>query len=399
MNPDLDRLHPYPFTRLDALRASLQPPPQLDFISLAIGEPRHAAPGFVVEALSRAGEDLGTYPQSAGLPGLRAACARWLERRFELAAGSVDAATSVLPLSGTREGLFALAQAVIDRSTNPTVLMPNPFYQIYEGAALMAGAEPVYVNATAASGFLPDLEAVTQEQWRRCQLLYLCSPGNPTGAVTGLDYLERVLALADRYGFVVAADECYAEIYRDEHEPPPSLLQACVQTGRDGFDNCVVFHSLSKRSNVPGMRSGFVAGDPRIIEKFRLYRSYHGCAMPIHHQQASIAAWNDDQHVTANRALYRAKFNSAGRRIAATLGCALPAAAFYLWAPAPGGDDEQFASQLYSKQNVLALPGSYLARETTGGNPGKGMVRLSLVATGADCDAAADRIEALVSGA
>ncbi|MDH3768939.1 MAG: aminotransferase class I/II-fold pyridoxal phosphate-dependent enzyme, partial [Gammaproteobacteria bacterium] len=288
-------------------------------------------------------------------------------------------------------GLFAFAQAVVDRGRDAAVLMPNPFYQIYEGGALMAGAEPIYLNTLAENNFLPDLDAVPETAWKRCQLLYTCSPGNPTGAVMDLNYLHRLLDIADRYDFIIAADECYAEIYLDEKNPPPGLLQACQQSGRTQFEKCAVFHSLSKRSNVPGMRSGFVAGDPEIIKKFRLYRSYHGCAMPVHHQLASVSAWNDDAHVIANRSLYREKFATTGQRIAKALQLDMPTAAFYLWGATPI-DDESFTARLYSEHNITVLPGSYLARDTVSGNPGKNMVRISLVADVSECAEAAERI-------
>ncbi|MDH3589178.1 MAG: succinyldiaminopimelate transaminase [Gammaproteobacteria bacterium] len=396
MNPDLEKLFPYPFTRLDDLTAGLKQPASLPFINLSIGEPRHAAPEFVLDALTRASRDLGSYPQSAGLPIFRSACANWLERRFGIGDEIIDPESMVLPLSGTREGLFAFAQAVIDRDRNATVLMPNPFYQIYEGAALLAGAQPVYLNALPENDFLPDLDAVSVEAWERCQLLYVCTPGNPTGAVMDLNYLRRILELSDRYDFVIASDECYSEIYFDEDKPPPSLLQACLLEGRDQLQNCAVFHSLSKRSSVPGLRSGFVAGDAEIIRRFRLYRSYHGCAMPVHHQLASVAAWNDDAHVAINRSLYREKFATAGNRVCEALDYAMPTAAFYLWAAVPV-DDELFASRLYSEQNVLVLPGSYLARNTADGNPGKGRVRISLVAARGECNEAAGRIVSMLS--
>lgn len=393
MNPDLDKLHAYPFTRLDELKAGLTAPSKLSPVSLAIGEPRHATPQFILEALAVAGRNLGQYPQAAGLPALRESCAQWLARRYQV---SADAGTMILPLTGTREGLFAIAQCIIDRDRDAAVLMPNPFYQIYEGAALMAGAEPVYLNTIAENDYLPELDAVPESVWKRCQLLYTCSPGNPTGAVMNLAYLSRLLELAHRYDFVIAADECYAEIYADEQNPPPGLLQACLDFGDPRFRHCLIFHSLSKRSNVPGLRSGFVAGDPELIKNFRLYRSYHGCAMPVHHQLASIAAWNDDDHVVGNRQLYREKFATAGRRIATVLNCQIPPAAFYLWAETPI-DDESFTARLYKEHNVTVLPGSYLARDTVGGNPGRNHVRLSLVAEPDQCIEAAERIEQFVN--
>ena len=306
MNPDLAKLHPYPFERLATLLNGITPPADLAPISLSIGEPRHTPPKFVVDALKDSLAGLASYPMAPGLPALREAIAAWVTRRFGLKQDQFDPARHVLPVSGTREGLFAFAQAVVDRTKPaPVVAMPNPFYQIYEGAALLAGAEPVYLNTTADNGFVPDLDAVPKDIWRRCQLVYVCSPGNPTGAILDRAFYQRLLTLADQHDFIVASDECYSELYDDEQNPPPGLLGVCSELGRDGFERCVVFHSLSKRSNVPGLRSGFVAGDADIIAKFRLYRTYHGCALPVPAQLASIPAWNDEAHVTENRALYR----------------------------------------------------------------------------------------------
>jgi N-succinyldiaminopimelate aminotransferase len=392
VDPNLGRLAPYPFERLARLRAGLVPRPGLAPIALTIGEPRHPPPPFVLEALVGALEGVGVYPLTAGIPELRAACARWLERRFALGAGAVDAATMVLPVNGTREALFAFAQATVDRSRAPVVAMPNPFYQIYEGAALLAGAEPCYVPAGPETGWLPDLDAVPRSTWARCQLLYVCTPGNPAGAVMDEAFLARVLALADRHGFVVASDECYSEIYADEALPPPGLLGASARLGRPGFERCVVFHSLSKRSNLPGLRSGFVAGDPALIEGFRLYRTYHGSAMPLHVQRASLAAWQDEAHVAENRRLYRAKYDAVMPLLSPALEVERPAGAFYLWPRVPDGDDEAFAAGLYARQNVGVLPGRYLGRDAGDGNPGAGRVRVSLVAGVEECREAATRI-------
>jgi N-succinyldiaminopimelate aminotransferase len=395
MNPRLDLLRPYPFERLRALLAGARPPASLPHIPLSIGEPKHAPPAFVAEALTRALGTLGTYPLALGIPELRDSIARWLERRFRLPGGAVNAETMVLPVNGTREGLFAFVQAVVDPGrAAPAVLMPNPFYQIYEGAALLAGAEPVYITCDARNGYLPDLDAVPAATWERCQLLFLCSPGNPTGAVMPEDYLRRALDLSNRHGFVIAADECYSEIYADEAQPPPGLLQAAHAAGNTGFARCVVFHSLSKRSSVPGLRSGFVAGDARILAAFRLYRTYHGCAVPVHTQLASIPAWNDEAHVVENRRLYRAKFAAVVPMLRAALDAEAPAGAFYLWLPV--GDDESFARGLFEQQHVTVLPGSYLGREVDGRNPGRGRVRVSLVASVDDCVEAARRMVAYV---
>ena len=391
MNPRLDQLTAYPFERLARLKAGITPPPALPHIAMSIGEPKHAPPAFVVDALRGALGKLDSYPATAGLPETREACAAWLKRRFGL--GRVDAATMVLPVNGTREALFSFVQAVVSTAgeARPAVAMPNPFYQIYEGAALLAGAEPVFLNTFADARFQPDLDAVPASAWKRCQVLFLCSPGNPTGAVLSRDFLRQALDLAERHDFVIASDECYAELYRDEAAPPSSLLQAAIESGRDNFERCVVFHSLSKRSSVPGLRSGFVAGDPAVLKRFLLYRTYHGCAMPIPTQLASIAAWNDDAHAAANRALYREKFARVLPILAPLLDVTEPDGGFYLW-PDVQQDDEAFTRELFATQNLTILPGSYLARGTPAGNPGARRVRISLVATVDECVAAARRI-------
>ncbi len=395
MNPRLRQLRPYPFERLRALLADATPPAGLRHIPLSIGEPKHAPPAFVGAALTRALDTLGSYPLAAGLPELRAVIAVWLERRFRLPSGSVDAAAMVLPVNGTREGLFAFVQAVVDSSRPaPAVLMPNPFYQIYEGAALLAGAEPVYLNCDRELGYLPNLDAVDAALWDRCQVLFLCSPGNPTGAVMPEAYLRRAVELSAQHGFVIASDECYSEIYPDEAQPPPGLLQVAHAMGHSTFERCVAFHSLSKRSSVPGLRSGFAAGDARILDGFRLYRTYHGCAVPVHTQLASIPAWQDEAHVRENRRLYREKFTAVVPMLREVLDVELPDGAFYLWLEV--GDDEAFARDLFEQQHVTVLPGSYLARDTPGGNPGRGRVRISLVASVDDCVEAARRIVAFV---
>ena len=399
MNPRLALLRPYPFERLRALLAGAQPPAALRHIPLSIGEPRHAPPPFIGEALGASLSALGNYPLAIGLPALRHAAARWLERRFALPDGAVRAEDMVLPVNGTREALFAFVQAAVDagRAERPLVLMPNPFYQIYEGAALLAGAEPVYLDCTGATGYLPDLDAVPESTWRRCQVLFLCSPGNPTGAVMPLAGLQRALELAQHHGFLVASDECYSELYADEGAPPPGLLQAAHAMGNRAFERCVVFHSLSKRSSVPGLRSGFVAGDARVLAQFRLYRTYHGCAVSELVQQASIPAWQDEAHVVENRRLYREKFARVVPILAQVLDVRAPAGAFYLWPEV--GDDEAFARRLFEQQHVTVVPGSYLARDSAGGNPGRGRVRISLVASVDDCVEAAHRIVAYVRSA
>jgi N-succinyldiaminopimelate aminotransferase len=391
VNGRLELLAAYPFERLARLKAGVTPPASLPHVAMSIGEPKHTPPGFVLDALREHLGKLDSYPATAGLPETRAACAAWLARRFDV---RVNPETMVLPVNGTREALFSFVQAVVSQrapGTKPVVAMPNPFYQIYEGAALLAGAEPAFLNTTAANRFQPDLDSIPAEVWKRCEVLFLCSPGNPTGAVLSLDFLEAALELAERHDFVIASDECYAELYRDEAAPPPSLLQAALATGRDSFQRCVVFHSLSKRSSVPGLRSGFVAGDPAIVKPYLLYRTYHGCAMPVPTQLASIAAWNDDAHAAANRRLYREKFANVLPILQPVLDVAEPDGAFYLW-PDVKRDDETFTRELFATQNLTILPGSYLARDTPAGNPGRNRVRISLVASVAECVAAAGRI-------
>jgi N-succinyldiaminopimelate aminotransferase len=395
MNPRLASLHAYPFERLAQLKATVQPPPHLAHIAMSIGEPQHAPPTIVLQALERNLDRLGSYPTTVGSVELRTAAAQWLERRFALRAGSVDPHTMVLPVNGTREALFSFVQAVVDVRAAPLVLMPNPCYQIYEGAALLAGAEPYFLDATAATAFIPDLAAVPAAVWQRCQVLFLCSPGNPTGAVLTPAYLKEALALAERFDFVIAADECYAEIYSDETAAPPSLLQTCIATGREHFERCVVFHSLSKRSSVPGLRSGFVAGDPQIIARYLLYRTYHGNAMALPTQAASTAAWNDDAHVAANRRLYQEKFSRVLPILSPLIDVTRPAGAFYLW-PHVGGDDQAFVRDLFATQNVTLLPGSYLGRRSARENPGAQRVRISLVPDVASCVTAAERIREFI---
>jgi N-succinyldiaminopimelate aminotransferase len=397
MNPALQRLAPYPFERLSQLLRDNTPPATLAPIAMSIGEPRHPPPALVLEALRANLHQLGSYPATRGLPELREAIAAQLTRQALPAGAAIEADTMVLPVNGTREGLFAFAQAAIAPTPLALVAMPNPCYQIYEGATLLAGAEPHYLNTTEATGWVPDLQAVPDVIWARCQLLFLCSPGNPTGAVLSADCLRSALELADRHGFVIAADECYADLYLDEAHPPPSLLRAAWDSGRTKFERCVIFRSLSKRSSVPGLRSGFVAGDPELIRNFLLYRTYHGCAMPLPTQLASIAAWNDEAHVAANRALYREKFARVLPILAPHLDVALPAGGFYLW-PEVGGDDTEFVRALHQQQNLTVLPGSYLARDSAAGNPGRGRVRISLVATVTECVMAAERIKDFLLG-
>lgn len=396
MNPLLARLHPYPFERLRALTRDIVPNPAVKPISLGIGEPRHATPALVKEALTGSLAGLAVYPATAGEPKMREACAGWVQRRYGV---SLDPATEVLPVNGSREALFALAQTVID-PTRPgaTVVCPNPFYQIYEGAALLAGAQTAFANSDPQRNFAPDWNAIPASTWERTQLVYVCSPGNPTGAVMPLHEWARLFELSDRHGFVIASDECYSEIYfRDE--PPLGGLEAARKLGRD-FTRLVALTSLSKRSNVPGMRSGFVAGDAAILKQFLLYRTYHGSAMSHVVQAASIAAWSDEDHVVANRDLYRAKFAQVTPLLAEVIDVTLPDASFYLWADvskvAANGDDVAFALGLLAQYNVAVLPGSLLARESGGINPGAGRIRMALVAEVDECLEAARRIVSYV---
>ncbi len=396
MNAELQQLQPYPFEKLASLKRGVTPPADRSHISLSIGEPQHPAPGFVADGIITHLHGLSHYPTTHGILGLRSAIGDWLTQRFQLPGGSIDPDRHVLPVNGTREALFAFAQCVIDRSSRPLVLMPNPFYQIYEGAALLAGAEPWFLNTTADTGYVPDFDAVPAAVWQRCQLLYLCSPGNPTGAVMDVATLQRVIELADRYDFVIAADECYSEIYPDEDAPPAGLLAAAARMGRTDYRRCIVFHSLSKRSNVPGMRSGFVAGDAAIIEKFLLYRTYHGCAMAPYVQAASIQAWRDEHHVRENRALYRRKFEAVLEILQPVLNVRQPDAGFYLWPETPISDTE-FARVLFERQNITVLPGSFLSRAAHGSNPGRRRMRLALVAPLNECVEAAERIREFIT--
>ena len=388
-NPLLDRLHPYPFERLRELTAGIKPNPEFAPISLGIGEPRHPAPAFIAQTIQDAMPELASYPATAGGMPLREAIAGWLQRRYGLA---LNPATQVLPVNGSREALFAIAQTVVDGSrAGSVVVCPNPFYQIYEGAALLAGADVAYANADPARNFAVDWSQIDDATWARTQLLYVCSPGNPSGAVMPLAEWQTLFELSDKHGFVIASDECYSEIYfRDE--APLGGLEAAAKLGRSDFRNLISFTSLSKRSNVPGLRSGFVAGDAALLKKFLLYRTYHGSAMSPIVQAASIAAWNDEAHVVDNRARYRHKFAEVTPLLAGVLDVALPDAGFYLWAGVPGGDDIAFAQGLLAQYNLVVLPGSLLARTAHGNNPGAGRIRLALVADEAECLEGARRI-------
>jgi N-succinyldiaminopimelate aminotransferase len=392
VNPDLLRLQPYPFERLRQLFAGTTPPANLAPINLSIGEPKHATPQLIFEALSAALPGLAQYPVTAGIPALREAIASWLTRRFELPA--IDPGSQVLPVIGTREALFAIAQTVVDRSRKARVVSPNPFYQIYEGAALLAGAHPVFLPTTAEGDFRMAFESLAPADWDGVQLVYVCSPGNPTGRVMALDEWRQLFELSARHGFVIAADECYSEIYFDESNPPLGALQAAQMLGNDRYERLITFGSLSKRSNAPGLRSGYVAGDAEVIRQFLLYRTYHGNAMSPPVQSASIAAWKDESHVVENRRLYAQKFAQAQPVITRRLPCAMPDAAFYLWARSPI-DDAEYARRLLAERNVTVLPGSYLSRSVGGRNPGAGYVRIALVAEPAEVAEAAERIASL----
>jgi N-succinyldiaminopimelate aminotransferase len=390
VNPRLDQLHPYPFERLKRLFVGVTPPP-LPAIRLSIGEPQHATPEIVRRALASHLDGLAVYPTTAGLETLRETLAAWFVSRYDLP--TLNPGSEVLPVNGSREALFSFAQAVVDCSTpGPLVVCPNPFYQIYEGAALLAGATPVFLNQTVANGFGLDLDALPEEAWARTQLMFVCSPGNPTGRVLGLDDWSRLFEQSDRHGFVIASDECYSEIYPDDGARPMGALEASHRLGRRDFSRVVVFTSLSKRSNAPGLRSGAVAGDARLLERFLLYRTYHGCAMSVTVQHASIAAWGDEHHVAENRARYREKFAAVRAILAPVLDAPLPDAGFYLWTRIPGDNDEAFARDLYGATHVTVLPGRYLGRDAHGTNPGSGFVRIALVPELADCIEAAHRL-------
>ena len=396
MNNALQQLQPYPFEKLRALLGAVTPNPDKRPIALSIGEPKHKSPEFVAKALADNLDQMAVYPTTAGIPALREAIANWCERRFSVPAGWLDAAKHVLPVNGTREALFAFTQTVVNRADNGLVVSPNPFYQIYEGAAFLAGATPHYLPCLAEHGFNPDFDAVSADVWDRCQILFLCSPGNPTGALIPLDTLKKLITLADKHDFVIAADECYSELYFDEATPPAGLLSACAELGRQDFKRCVVFHSLSKRSNLPGLRSGFVAGDADILKAFLLYRTYHGCAMPVQTQLASIAAWSDEEHVRANRTLYREKFDAVLEILSPVMDVQRPDGGFYLW-PNVGTDDATFCRDLFVTEHVTVVPGSYLSRDVDGFNPGAGRVRMALVAPLAECIEAAQRIREFVT--
>lgn len=396
MNPNLNKLQPYPFERIRILKEGIIPPDDKKLISLAIGEPKHACAHFITAAVSDNLVGFQQYPLTKGSNALRSSIAQWLVQRFKLAPDNIDPEHNILPVNGTREALFAFAQCVVNPIKNAKVVTPNPFYQIYEGAAFLAGAEPYYLACEEDNGFLPDYSRVSASVWQDCQLLYVCNPANPTGAVTDIEGLKDLLNLAEKYDFIIASDECYSELYFDESAPPPSLLQAAQEMGNADFKRCVVFHSLSKRSNAPGLRSGFVAGDAEILAQFLLYRTYHGCAMSMPIQQASIAAWSDEQHVFDNREQYRLKFASVLEILQPVMDVTQPEASFYLWAKT-AISDELFTQQIYQQQHIDVVPGQYLSRSIAGKNPGKNRIRMALVAPLEDCTEAAMRIREFLS--
>ena len=391
VNPGFSALQPYPFERLRALYEPLTPADKTP-INLSIGEPKHPTPDFIQQALIDSIDGTARYPSTRGTPALREAIVKWLESRFNLSGAKLDAERHVLPVNGTREALFAIAQCIVDGSQrDASVLMPNPFYQIYEGAAILAGARPVYLPTN--NGY--DFDAVTAAEWQACQIIYVCSPGNPSGEVLDQSRYQQLIEFAHRYDFAIIADECYSELYYDENSPPLGLLEVATAMGVNDFERCLVMHSLSKRSNAPGLRSGFVAGDAEIIEKFFQYRTYHGSAMPLHVQQASIAAWGDEDHVKINRRLYREKFDAVAPILGNKISVQIPPAGFYLW-PDLEQDDLAFCRRAFSEQNVSLLPGQFLAREVDGHNPGTGRVRLALVAELEECIEGAERLATII---
>lgn len=389
MNSSLSLLHPYPFEKLNQLFKDTTPA-NLPLIPLSIGEPKHPAPEFVKQAIIDNFNHLSTYPNSKGLPELRQSIADWLTKRFKL--NSISAENHILPVSGTREGIFSFVQALINREDAPYVVMPNPFYQIYEGAALLAGAKPYFINCTEENGYLGDFDAVPAEVWEKTALLFVCTPGNPTGTVLSKEQFKKLIALSDQYNFVIASDECYSELWFDQ--APTGLLEVCAELGRDDYKNCIVFHSLSKRSNLPGLRSGFVAGDTDLLKPYLQYRTYHGAAMPVQHQLASIAAWNDENHVEENRKQYRAKFDLFQSELGHLLPLQTPDAGFYYWLKVD--NDETFAKMLMEKAHIKVLPGRYLSRDTKQGNPGANHVRMALVADLAQCEEVVKRLKAIL---
>lgn len=396
MNPNLTHLHPYPFEKLNQLKQGLIPPQDKAHIALSIGEPKHATSEFILNALHNHSDDIGKYPTTKGIPDLRTVIANWITQRFKLPNDKINADTQVIPVGGTREALFSFAQAVIDSAKQPVVIMPNPFYQIYEGAALLAGAEPYFLNTTEETGYLTDFDSIPVEIWQRCQLIFICSPGNPTGATLDEQDYIKLIHLAEQYDFIIASDGCYTEIYDDENNPPQGLLETAYNLGNTSFKRCVMFQSLSKRSNAPGLRSGFVAGDAEVLQQYFQYRTYQGCALPLPTQYASIAAWQDEQHVIENRNLYRQKFAAFIDILQDVCTINKPPASFYIWLKT-SIDDAEFAQQLFAQENITVLPGSFLSRDAHGINPGKHHVRIALVAPVEECIEAANRIKHFIN--
>lgn len=398
MNSRLEKLQEYPFQKLNQLLAGIEPPTGKERIMLSLGEPKHEPPSFIHDILATGGNLLSGYPLTRGEENLRESICLWLSRRFSISQDLLDPARHVLPVSGSREAIFSFIQAAVDRTSHASarVVMPNPFYQIYEGATIMAGATPYFLNNTETNNWLPQLDKVPESVWQDTQLLILCSPDNPTGSVIPIDIYREVLELADRYNFIVAADECYSELYRDENKPPAGLLQVAAAEGRTGFERCIVFHSLSKRSNLPGLRSGFVAGDSNIINAYFKYRTYHGCVPNRLTQAISVVAWDDDEHVIRNRAVYRDKFNAVIGILDPVMKLNNPPAGFYLWPETPV-NEEEFSRSLFLNENVMTLPGTYLARDTVSGNPGKNRVRIALVAELDECIESAERIREFIT--
>ena len=389
MNRRLDQLHPYPFERLNALLEDIEPPADMAAIALSLGEPKHRAPDFIIDSYSNKESitrGFGTYPPTKGLPELRRAIADFVSRRF---ASTIDPDTQVLPVNGTREALFAIAQTVIDGQSNSITMMPNPFYQIYEGAAILAGGTPKYIPCTEDSGFNPDFSNVSDDEWKACSLVYICTPGNPSGSVMSIEELQNLIVKSDEYDFTIVSDECYSEIYASS--PPPGLLEAATRLGRHDYRNCVALNSLSKRSSLPGLRSGYACGDADILAKFLLYRTYHGSAMPVQNQWISAEAWQDETHVIENRKRYSEKYEAVLAILANVWPMQRPPAGFYLWPETPVADDE-FTRRLFAHTNIKVVPGSFLSRETDRGNPGTNRVRLALVAGVDECAEAAERI-------
>ncbi|MEJ2042159.1 MAG: succinyldiaminopimelate transaminase [Reinekea sp.] len=395
MNPFLSTLHPYPFEKLRKLTKNVQPA-AMKPIAWSIGEPKHKAPDFLQEILIKHLGSYSNYPATAGLPELREAIVQWLRKRFLSQAPNHLNEHKVLPVTGTREALFSIVQALYDPTrAAKEVWLPNPFYQIYEGATLLAGGQVRFLNCMAANQYQPDFDRISDEQWQQCQMLFVCTPGNPSGTTLSLERLKWLAEKARQFNFVLISDECYSELYRDENDPPAGILQACDALNDADFTNCLAFHSLSKRSNLPGLRSGFVAGDANLLSQFLRYRTYHGCAMPLPHQQVSIAAWQDETHVQANRRLYNEKFQMIANELGSVIPVNIPTASFYLW-PDLGQDDEQIALDWLTKANVHVLPGQYLSRDINGINPGYGHVRIALVATLDECFEAAQRVKTIL---